>query len=116
MASQAKLALIVAEAERFGDLVSVMLDLARIEHLVETGGGRRRLEVVGEIRHLALELIQIHERVDLERRHEHAVVVLARRFDAKAEVRAAGRKRGATRRRGGPAAPKTAAKQRQIGR
>ncbi len=63
-----------------------MFDLAGVEDLFDAGRGRCRLEIVGEVRHLALEVFQVHERIDPEDGHEHAVVVFSRGLDAEPET------------------------------
>ena len=57
------------------------LDLAGVVDLVEARGRRRVLQVVGELRHLLLERVQVAEGADLEHGDEAAVVVPPGRFD-----------------------------------
>src|SRR5262249_43015467 len=66
-------------------LLAQMLELARIVDLAHALGGLGRLEVAGKLGNLTLELGKRPEGVDLECRHEHAVVVATGRFDTEAE-------------------------------
>src|SRR4029078_13002577 len=67
-------------------LLAKVLDLAGIEHPPAALRRRRRLQVARELGHLFLELRERAEGVDLEHRHEAAVVVPPGWLDAEAEA------------------------------
>src|SRR6267154_3752170 len=66
-------------------LLAPVLDLAGIEHAAAAFGRRRLLQIFDELADLLLELGERPEGVDLEHRHEAAIVVPPGRLDPEAE-------------------------------